>query len=70
MLFHFMDGLQSWARTELEWRQVGTIDKAITQAEALTDFKHEKSYSVEEEDEEGSHDNGGGDCGEGEEQRP
>ena len=30
MLFHFLDGLQSWARTELEWRQIGTIDEAIT----------------------------------------
>ena len=30
MLFHFLDGLQSWARTELERRQIGTIDEAIT----------------------------------------
>ena len=30
MLFSFLDGLQSWARTELERRQVGTIDEAIT----------------------------------------
>ncbi|KAH0715262.1 hypothetical protein KY284_008167 [Solanum tuberosum] len=42
MLFHFMDGLQNWARTELERRQVRTIDEAITQAETLTDFRHEK----------------------------
>lgn len=26
MTFHFMDGLQYWARTELEHRQVRTID--------------------------------------------
>ena len=37
-----MDRLQSWARMELECRQVRTIDEAITQAEALTDFRHEK----------------------------
>ena len=30
MLFHFLDGLQSWDRTELQRRQVGTIDEAIT----------------------------------------
>ena len=70
MLFHFMDGLKSWARTELEWRQVRTIDDAIIQAKALTDFRQEKSYSAEENDEGGSHDNGGRDRGECEEQRP
>lgn len=42
MLFHFMDELQSWARTELKRRYVRTIDEAITQAEALTNFRHEK----------------------------
>ena len=30
MLFHLLDGLQSWDRTELERRQVGNIDEAIT----------------------------------------
>ena len=29
MLFHFMDGLQSWDRTELEHRQFRMIDEAI-----------------------------------------
>ena len=42
MLFHFMDGLQSWARTELECLKVMTIDEAITQAETLTNFRNEK----------------------------
>ena len=37
-----MDGLQNWARTELERRQVKIIDEAITQAETLTDFKHDR----------------------------
>ena len=69
-LFYFMDGLQNWARTELERRQVGTIDDAITQAEALTDFRREKSLSAEEDDEVGSHDDSGDDSGEGEEQTP
>ena len=70
MLFHFMDGPQSWARTELERRQIRTIDDAITQAKALTDFRQEKSYSAEEDDEGGSHNNGGGGRGECKEQRP
>ena len=70
MLFHFLDGLQYWDRTELERQHVKTIDEAITQAEALTDFRQEKSHSNEEDDEEGSHDDSGEDCGEGEEQRP
>ena len=30
MLFHFMDGLHNWVKTELERRQVKTIDEAIT----------------------------------------
>ncbi|TMW81319.1 hypothetical protein EJD97_010398, partial [Solanum chilense] len=70
MLFNFMDGLQNWARTELERRQVRTIDEAITQAEALTDFRQEKSLSVEEDEDVGSHDDSEEDSGEGEEQRP
>ena len=70
MFFHFLDRLLNWSRTEMERRQVGTIDEAITKAEALTDFRQEKSYSAEENDEGGSHDNGGRDRGECEEQRP
>ena len=69
-LFYVMDGLQNWARTELERRQVRTIDDAITQAEALTDFRREKSISAEEDEEIGSHDDSGDDSGEGEEQTP
>ena len=70
MLFHFLDGLLNWSRTELERQQVGTIDEAITKAEALTDFRQEKSHSAEEDDEEGIHDDSGEDCGEGAEKRP
>lgn len=42
-LFHFTDGLQSWAKAELERRQVSTLDEAITQAESLSDFRQVKS---------------------------
>ncbi|KAH0746915.1 hypothetical protein KY285_008572 [Solanum tuberosum] len=59
MLFHFMDGLQNWAKTELERRQVRTIDEAITQAEALTDFRQEKPNRARAEEMRGSHDHGG-----------
>ena len=69
-LFYFMDGLQNWARTDLELRQVRTIDDTITQPEALTDFRQEKSFSADEDDEVGSHDDSGEDSREGEEQRP
>ncbi|XP_069155658.1 uncharacterized protein [Solanum lycopersicum] len=69
-LYYFLDGLPNWARTELEWRQVRTIDDAITQAEALTDFRQEKSLSAEVDDELGSHDDSGEDSGKGEEQTP
>ena len=64
-LFYFMDGLQNWARTDLELRQVRTIDDTITQPEALTDFRQEKSFSADEDDEVGSHDDSGEDSGEG-----
>ena len=69
-LFYFMDGLQNWARMELERRQVRTIDDVITQAEALTDFRKDKSFSADEDDEVGRHDDSGEDSSEGEEQRP
>ena len=55
---------------ELERQKVRTIDDAITQAEALTDFRKEKSFSANEDDEVGSHDDSGEDSGEGKEQRP
>ena len=50
--------------------EVRTIDDTITQAEALTDFRREKSLSAEEDNEVGSHDDSGEDSGEGEEQMP
>lgn len=70
MLFHFMDRLQSWSRTELKCRQVRTINEAIAQAEALTDFRNEKPNKAGGDEVRGSHDHGGVDRGKGEEQRP
>ncbi|XP_069144439.1 uncharacterized protein [Solanum lycopersicum] len=68
MLFTFMDGLQNWARTELERCQVKTIDEAITQAETLTDFKHDRLDKAKGKEARGSQDKGGGDRGRGREQ--
>ncbi|XP_069145655.1 uncharacterized protein [Solanum lycopersicum] len=68
MLFAFMDGLQNRARTELERRQIKTIDEAITQAETLTDFKHDRLDKAKGKEARGSHDKGGEDRGRGREQ--
>ncbi|XP_049394692.1 uncharacterized protein LOC125858983 [Solanum stenotomum] len=69
MLFHFMDGLQNWAKMELERRQVKTIDEAITQAESLTDFKPDRHDKAKGKDARNSHAKGGGDRGRGKEQQ-
>ena len=50
---------------ELERQKVRTIDDAIMQAKALTDFRKKKSFSANEDDEVGSHDDSGDDGGEG-----
>lgn len=41
LLFYFMDGLQNWAKQELQRRQVKDVDEAIAVAESLTDFRTE-----------------------------
>uniref|UniRef100_A0A1U7VVG0 Uncharacterized protein LOC104217768 n=1 Tax=Nicotiana sylvestris TaxID=4096 RepID=A0A1U7VVG0_NICSY len=41
VLFYFMDGLQNWAKQELQRRQVKDVDEAIAVAESLTDFRTE-----------------------------
>lgn len=65
MMFYFIDGgLQNWERTKMEGRQVSTIDEAITQVEALTDFKYDKGKAKESK---GSHAKGEGDRGKGKE---
>ncbi|TMW80365.1 hypothetical protein EJD97_020896 [Solanum chilense] len=68
MLFNFMDGLQNWAMTELERRQVKTIDEAITQAETLTDFKHDRLDKAKGKETRGCHAKSGGDRGQRREQ--
>ena len=47
--------------TELDRRQVKTIDEAITQVESLMDFKHEQHDKVKGRDEKSSYAKGGGD---------
>lgn len=41
-MFHFIDGLQSLAKTELERQHVNIIGEAITQAKALADIRHDQ----------------------------
>nr|XP_016497969.1 PREDICTED: uncharacterized protein LOC107816746 [Nicotiana tabacum] len=43
LLFYFMDGLQGWAKQELQRRQVKDVDEAIAVAESLTDFRTEST---------------------------
>ncbi|GJZ49134.1 putative nucleotidyltransferase, ribonuclease H [Tanacetum coccineum] len=44
-LFYFLDGLQGWAKTELERRGVQDLSTAIAQAEALIDFSTRRDSS-------------------------
>ena len=46
------------------------MDKAITQAEALIDFRNENLDRARGEVLRGSHEYGGGDCGKGDKQQP
>ncbi|WZZ33691.1 hypothetical protein YC2023_017092 [Brassica napus] len=39
LVFYFTDGLQSWAKQELQRRGVKTVDEAIAVAESLIDFR-------------------------------
>uniref|UniRef100_A0A0D3C9D7 Retrotransposon gag domain-containing protein n=1 Tax=Brassica oleracea var. oleracea TaxID=109376 RepID=A0A0D3C9D7_BRAOL len=39
LVFYFTDGLQSWAKQELQRRGVKTVDEAIAVAESLVDFR-------------------------------
>ena len=38
LVFYFTDGLQAWAKQELQRRRVKTVDEAIAVAESLTYF--------------------------------
>ncbi|GKA97882.1 putative retrotransposon gag domain, aspartic peptidase domain protein [Tanacetum coccineum] len=44
-LFYFLEGLQGWAKTELERRGVKDLSTAIAHAEALIDFSTRKESS-------------------------
>ncbi|GJS48156.1 putative retrotransposon gag domain, aspartic peptidase domain protein [Tanacetum coccineum] len=44
-LFYFLDGLQGWAKTELERRRVQDLSTAIAHAEALIDFSTRRDSS-------------------------
>ena len=50
-LFYFMDGLQSWAYNELKGRNVRDIDRAITVAEYLMEFRRESTVKKNSEGE-------------------
>lgn len=63
-----MNGLKNWSKMELERQQVKTIDEAITQAESLIDFKHDRHDKTKVKDTKSSHAKGGGDPGRGKEQ--
>ncbi|XP_070050721.1 uncharacterized protein [Nicotiana tomentosiformis] len=39
LLFYFIDGLQNWAKQELQRRQVTDVDEAITVTKSLNDFR-------------------------------
>ncbi|KAK2981399.1 hypothetical protein RJ640_017987 [Escallonia rubra] len=63
LLFNFVDGLQSWAKKELQRRGVKDVDEAIAMAESLTKYDRGGESSKpkwEDEASEGNHANGGG----------
>ncbi|KAK2985168.1 hypothetical protein RJ640_011989 [Escallonia rubra] len=63
LLFNFVDGLQSWAKKELQRRGVKDVDEAIAMAESLTEYDRGGESSKpkwEDEASEGDHANGGG----------
>nr|GEW39640.1 hypothetical protein [Tanacetum cinerariifolium] len=59
-LFYFLDGLQGWAKTELERHGVQDLAKAIAHAEALIDFSSRRDSS-KPRDRKVNHEKGGGD---------
>ncbi|KAK2987398.1 hypothetical protein RJ640_020595 [Escallonia rubra] len=63
LLFSFVDGLQSWAKKELQRRGVKDVDEAIAMAESLTEYDRGGESSKpkwEDKASEGNHANGGG----------
>ncbi|XP_070029677.1 uncharacterized protein [Nicotiana sylvestris] len=63
LLFHFMDGLQNWAKQELQRRQVTDIYQAIVEAESLMDFRHDKHDKGSVKESKVNNAKGGGDHG-------
>nr|GFB35009.1 hypothetical protein [Tanacetum cinerariifolium] len=59
-LFYFLDGLQGWAKTELERRGVQDLATAIAHAESLIDFSTRRDSS-KLKDRKVNHEKGGGD---------
>ncbi|KAK4258913.1 hypothetical protein QN277_005308 [Acacia crassicarpa] len=63
-LFYFVDGLQNWAKHELQRRGAASVDEAIAIAESLTDYQRgEKGETSGPKSSEPNHGNGGGDKG-------
>ncbi|KAK2977134.1 hypothetical protein RJ640_005784 [Escallonia rubra] len=63
LLFNFVDGLQSWAKKELQRRGVKDVDEAIAMAESLTEYDRGGESSKpkwEDEASEGNRANSGG----------
>nr|GEZ87487.1 hypothetical protein [Tanacetum cinerariifolium] len=59
-LFYFLDGLQGWAKTELEWHRVQDLATVIAHVEALIDFSSRRASS-KPRDRKVNHEKGGGD---------
>ena len=66
-LFNFMDGLQSWVKTELRRRGVQDLATAIAVAESLIDYSTKKEYTGKSKDKKGSFVKGVGDMGQSKE---
>nr|XP_016508684.1 PREDICTED: uncharacterized protein LOC107826238 [Nicotiana tabacum] len=62
-----MDGLQNWAKQELQRRQVTDIDQAIVEVESLMYFRHDKHDKGNDKESKVSNVKGGGNRGKGNE---
>jgi hypothetical protein len=49
-IFHFMNGLQTWAQSELRHQNVQTLATTITTADKLLDFKGEAKVGPNNDD--------------------
>ncbi|KAL1224846.1 hypothetical protein V5N11_015624 [Cardamine amara subsp. amara] len=46
LVFHFIDGLQGWAKQELQRRGVNSVDEAIVVAESLSDYSSQTPHDA------------------------